>query len=180
MRRFLPVLIIFVLAGFINPAKAQNTPAKPCQEPSFHQFDFWIGNWQVYTPDGKKAGTNDVKQLVQGCLIQENWKSARSPYQGTSYNTFDKATGMWQQTWVDNSGLVLNLRGHFKNGVMRLSGVSKSKNGKWIENEISWVGNNKGEVIQTWSQRPQKTENSKITPPWKIVFKGIYKKEPEK
>src|SRR5690606_22958901 len=34
----------------------------PCeQEEKFREFDFWVGEWDVHTPDGKLAGRNVVE-----------------------------------------------------------------------------------------------------------------------
>ncbi|MEQ1516386.1 MAG: hypothetical protein ABL931_07860, partial [Usitatibacteraceae bacterium] len=47
--------------------------AKPCLSIENRQFDFWIGDWDVTTPDGKLAGTNLIKPILAGCVLHENW-----------------------------------------------------------------------------------------------------------
>ena len=54
------VVIISVSAPI--PAGAGQTPA-PCSTPEYRQFDFWIGDWVVYTPAGQIAGTNKIEQV---------------------------------------------------------------------------------------------------------------------
>ena len=49
---------------------------KPCSAPPYRQFDFWIGDWDVFSPDGKLAGHNRVESIEGGCGIQENWTGA--------------------------------------------------------------------------------------------------------
>ena len=39
---------------------AQYGTSAACADPAYRQFDFWIGEWQVHTPDGKLAGTNRI------------------------------------------------------------------------------------------------------------------------
>lgn len=77
---------------------------RPCAADTvYRQFDFWIGEWEVYGPKGK-AGTSKIELILDSCIILENWTSARPPYAGKSFNTYNSATRQWQQTWVDNAG----------------------------------------------------------------------------
>ncbi|HBJ93117.1 MAG TPA: hypothetical protein DDZ43_09590, partial [Hyphomonadaceae bacterium] len=41
------------------PALAQSTgstPPPPCTDEAYHQFDFWLGEWEVSGPNGNLAG----------------------------------------------------------------------------------------------------------------------------
>src|SRR5687767_15070611 len=85
-------------------ATSQQSPPKPCATDTiYRQFDFWIGEWEVYGPKGK-AGTSRIDLILDSCIILENWTSARPGYAGKSFNTYNQTTKQWQQTWVDNSG----------------------------------------------------------------------------
>src|ERR1700754_4891452 len=85
-------------------SKAQQAPARPCSSDTiYRQFDFWIGEWEVYGPKGK-AGTSNIERILDSCVILENWTSARLGYTGKSFNTYNSSTKQWQQTWVDNAG----------------------------------------------------------------------------
>ena len=55
--------IVIVLATLVQPAPPR--PA-PCTAPEHRQFDFWIGEWPVKTPDGKVAGANPQQNLNAG------------------------------------------------------------------------------------------------------------------
>jgi hypothetical protein len=39
-------------------------------------FDFWIGDWDVFGPDGKQAGTNSITPLLDGGALAEHWHGA--------------------------------------------------------------------------------------------------------
>ena len=39
--------------------------AGPCESAAHRAFDFWIGEWNVHTPDGKLAGVNRIERGVQ-------------------------------------------------------------------------------------------------------------------
>jgi len=62
------IALLFALLGAASAA-AQTPPPpapapKPCATPESRQFDFWLGSWNVFQPDGKQAGTNDVTAAV--------------------------------------------------------------------------------------------------------------------
>ena len=80
----------------------------PCSRPEFRQFDFWIGEWDAFGPNGQKAGESKVSLVLDSCIILEEWTSATVTrglrYAGKSFNTWNGATKQWQQTWVDNAG----------------------------------------------------------------------------
>ena len=99
-------LFIFFLILFIgNALPAQKLP---CSGPEFRQFDFWIGEWEVFGKDGRKAGDSRISLVLDSCIILEEWTSANRMqglrYAGKSFNTWNKAVKQWQQTWVDNVG----------------------------------------------------------------------------
>ena len=97
--------LLFLLFFSSHVAFAQPVLPKPCStNPVYRQFDFWIGDWEVYGLNGKKAGDSKIERILDSCVILENWKSANSSYSGKSFNTYNATTKQWQQTWVDNVG----------------------------------------------------------------------------
>jgi hypothetical protein len=55
------LFLILAAACAAAPVAAQAAPrANPCAGAEHHQFDFWIGDWDVTTPDGKPAGRNRI------------------------------------------------------------------------------------------------------------------------
>jgi hypothetical protein len=111
----------FLLIGglfFGGLLTAQN---KPCSSPVYRQFDFWIGNWEAFAPDGKKAGDSKISAILDSCILLEEWTSVAVGsglrYAGKSFNTYNAVTGQWQQTWVDNAAASTEfLRGKFETG----------------------------------------------------------------
>ena len=47
------------------------TPNETCDFPEAHQFDFWIGDWELTWGDSG-SGTNRVEHILNSCIIQEN------------------------------------------------------------------------------------------------------------
>ena len=102
---------------FITAAQAQKLP---CSNPVYRQFDFWIGQWEAFGLDGKKAGDSKISLILDSCIIFEEWTSASLQqglrYAGKSFNTYNATTKQWQQTWVDNVGGTNEyLQGKFEN-----------------------------------------------------------------
>jgi len=101
MKQLFPSLVILIISQTL-------LAQKPCSLPVFQQFDFWVGNWEAFATNGKKAGDSKISIMLDSCVVLEEWTSA-SPqqgltYSGKSFNMYNAATKQWQQTWVDNTG----------------------------------------------------------------------------
>jgi hypothetical protein len=105
---------------------------RPCSASASRQFDFWVGNWDVYGGSSASlAGTNQVKSLLDGCMVEENWVGAFGGT-GRSLNAYDHASDTWSQMWVDASGCpmgVILLEGGFADGSMTMSGRREQPEG---------------------------------------------------
>lgn len=167
-----PSLLLAALLALPLLAHAQQPQRKPpCSAPEYRQFDFWLGDWEVKTPDGKLAGTNLVTRPFGDCVIQEHWQGAQGG-PGESYNMYDNARGVWHQTWVDAQGTLLLLDGGLVNGDMVLSSAPRTRGGKSLVDRITWHPASAQEVHQVWEQ----SEDGGKT--WKSVFHGIYRPKP--
>jgi hypothetical protein len=153
------LLALFFLLGAATSSAAQ---PKPCTGPEYRQFDFWIGDWRVTTPDGKHAGDNRIDAILDGCALSESWRGAGGG-QGFSYNAYDRARKVWHQTWVDKQGNLLLLEGALKDGAMVLSGVQAK-----VLQRITWTPNKDGSVRQVWETSADQGKT------WQTVFDGLY------
>jgi hypothetical protein len=135
------LLLALTLAA---PAQA----SAPCSAPESAQFDFWIGDWDVFMPSGKIAGTNRITRTY-GCVLHESWQSPG--VQGQSLNVFDADRGVWHQTWVDSTGSLLVIEGGFRDGAMTMSDAALpgKKDPKQV-NEITWTPMPDASVRQHW------------------------------
>lgn len=61
----IPAVLSLLLLGAV-PAAGQTARPAACTEPEHHQFDFWIGEWDVTLPNGKAAGTNRIEPILNG------------------------------------------------------------------------------------------------------------------
>lgn len=169
----LPVLFLLITltaqAQQDNPPEADQPPrANPCDTAKHHQFDFWLGQWNV-TAKGKPAGSNRIEAVHNGCALAEHWTSANGNFAGSSLNIYDRATDKWHQTWVDTAGTLLQLDGGLEDGRMVLRGMRPGPDGSEILQRITWTPNEDGSVRQHW-------ETSGDGESWKTVFDGRYVK----
>jgi hypothetical protein len=142
-----------------------------CDDAVARQFDFWIGDWNVHTPDGKLAGTNRITREYEGCVLHERYSTARG-YSGESLNAYDVGRKVWHQTWVDNEGSLLLLEGSFVNGQMQLAGQTLARDGKVTKHRITWTPNADGTVRQFW-------ESTDANGQWITAFDGRYSRKHE-
>ena len=127
---------------------AQNTECACCTA-KHSEFDFWVGNWDVFNTEGEKIGENFIEKLEDNCIISENWKSLKTG-SGKSYNYYDSSDETWNQLWISNTGNILKLKGKAgKNKMVLRSEVVDGTKGKYF-NQITWTKNPDGSVIQNW------------------------------
>ena len=106
-------------------ASAQSTgsaspPPPPCEAAEFHQFDFWVGKWDVYGPNGKQVA-NSLIEKVYGCGIRENWMPF-SKNDGGSLSIYVPGSKQWEQFWVDSGGSRVHFTGGWDGKAMVLTG----------------------------------------------------------
>lgn len=157
-----------------SPTTPPASPAAPrtvaCTAAENRQFDFWIGDWDVTSADGKLAGTNLIRPILGTCVLLETWKG-RADFMGMSFNSYDAPRRLWHQTWVDAAGNTLLLDGRFENSRMTLSDRdTPGKPDRGVINEITWTPNADGSVRQLWRTS---ADGGKT---WQTAFDGHYVK----
>ena len=151
----------------------QAPPAPACEAAEYRQFDFWIGDWDVSTPDGRPAGRNTITRIAGGCALHENW-AGRGGFTGQSLNAWNKPSQRWQQTWLDSSGGRLDLAGSWRDGAMLLEGSEPDAKapGASQRHRIRWTPQADGSVRQHW----QTSDDAGRT--WTTAFDGRYVRRP--
>ena len=166
MRSLSQIMLVVVLAMGSTPAMSQTKPPK-CDTEGHRAFDFWLGKWDVRTPDGKLVGHNEISLEYNACVLHERYASIKG-YQGESLNIYDPARDKWHQTWVDTAGTLLVLEGGMREGSMVMAGATGSDD-KPTRQRITWTPNPDGSVRQLWEATDEKGE-------WSVVFDGRYSK----
>jgi hypothetical protein len=134
-------------------ALAAGTAAPPplpdCRAPEHHQFDFWIGRWDVTdTQTGKPAGSSLIESLYKGCVLRENWRDPQLT--GGSLNIYDAQDGKWHQMWTDSVGADRSFTGGLVGGKMVLESTFRSARfpGKTVCYRMTFTHNADGSVRQ--------------------------------
>jgi hypothetical protein len=161
------------LALLALPALGQPAaPPQVCKEnPEFAQFDFWVGEWDVYSTDGKDAfqGHNSIQKLDKGCLVLEHWTSPGGG-EGHSINYYDPIDTHWRQVWVSPNLSIDYTGGLDEGGRMVLVGTIHYYNGgKTFPFRGIWTPNADGTVLQHFDQQDPASGE------WSVWFEGLYK-----
>ncbi len=128
-----------------------------------------MGDWSLTWPDspGTPAGngTNKISRTLDNCVIQELFEAdAPVSLHGMSLSTFDKATGKWKQTWVDNSGSYLDFVGDVHDDGAIFMRDAKDKDGNPIKQRMVYKNFNKDEFDWSW----ERSEDGGAT--WKVMW----------
>jgi hypothetical protein len=158
------ILLMLLAASGFSQQSAPTPPPNPCTAAELKQFDFWVGEWDLTWPGQKSGetghGTNSIKRILDGCVVQETFSGGEAHLRGTSVSTFDHSAGGWKQTWVDNEGGYLDFKGELKDGQMILQREAVLKNGTkslqrmvWkniAANEFDWSWESSSDGGKTW------------------------------
>jgi len=164
--------------GFATSIHAQQSPTTPTPIPKspcetaehFNDFDFWLGEWNVYTNDEKRTfqGTNSITKHHKNCLIMENWTNAQGGT-GSSMNYYDAVKDQWRQLWVAGGYSIDYTGGLDASGAMVLNGrINYYATGKSPAFRGRWSANADGSVRQFFEQQNPETGE------WAIWFDGLY------
>lgn len=167
------LLLVSPLAGASEEKPEAEKPAPPayCENhDGFNQFDFWVGEWKVYSNDEKRTylGDNSVTKHHANCLIIENWTSAGGGG-GMSMNYFNPITDEWRQVWVSNGYAIDYTGGLSDRGEMVLSGeIYSYQKGLRQKFKGIWTALENGDVIQHFDVK------AKDDGEWQTWFEGRY------
>lgn len=170
MRAWVALLVLIALPAAAQQKKRASTSlpkGPPCSSPAHHQFDFWVGEWDIQTPKGTVAGENRVERILDGCALRESWKAADGS-EATSLTSYDAPGGRWTQTFVDSLGMVLILEGELRDGKMTLSGQRYGSRGTSTLNRVVWQKVDADHLRQRWEQSNDEGRQ------WTLLFEGLY------
>ncbi|MGP1284100.1 MAG: hypothetical protein ACTS1X_14090 [Parasphingopyxis sp.] len=166
-------IVALAAAAFAGPAAAQQdgqtaAAPPPCRGDAYRAFDFWIGEWNVHTPDGRLAGVNSIQPINAGCGLIERY-SVNDQLFGQSYNFYDPTRETWTQLWL-SPGLIIRLEGPVgAAGSLTMHGTSTYTQRSEARGFTGrWTLRDDGTVLQEfWERDPESGE-------WANWFTGIY------
>ena len=132
--------------------------AKPCSSPEARQFDFWLGDWDLTWPAEQTGGderdigtgTNQISRLFGDCAIEERFATSDGSFLGRSLSVFDSRTGVWRQTWVDNTGGYLVFTGDFDGETMELRTEPEERDDEIIVQRMIFTDVTADSLNWTW------------------------------
>ena len=165
------LLIIIIFSSSFS----QDSDKPPCSYPEAKQFDFWLGDWKVewVDKDGIKGeGTNNIKKIFDGCVIEENFNgNPGTPLIGKSLSVFIPKLKIWKQTWVDNFGSYLDFIGEFTGDKMILSRELPNNENKKILQRMVFYNIRKDSLDWNWERSLDEGKNWELL--WKIHYTRI-------
>ena len=120
-------ILLGIAAGIIpaGPALAiegsgTSVPPAACAAAEYHQFDFWVGRWDVYDKSGQLVA-HSLIESVYGCGIRENWMPVGKTG-GGSLSIYVPDQKRWEQFWIDSSGSRAFFTGGWNGSAMVITG----------------------------------------------------------
>ena len=164
-------IAVIALLAFPFSVEAQSAPVtNPCAAAEFHQFDFFIGDWNTYDVGSTTIKAhNTVTPMVGGCAVREVY-SGVTGFTGESFSTYDTARHVWHQSWVTTRGELLLLDGGPKGRDMVFTGPEQNADGKKSIIRGTWHPNSDGTIRET---AVHSFDGGKT---WTPVFDIIFKK----
>ena len=165
---------LFILfAALAAGAFAQSSPPPP-SPPIHHDFDFWIGEWEVFGKNGSaaKVGESRVEAISGGYGILENWSALGVYNLGTSISNYEAHSGQWQQYYIGTGGGTTLYKGGMVGDKMVMIAEAFTAKGARYLTRGTWTPNPDGSVRQ---QFEISTDDGKT---WQPSFDGLYKRKP--
>ncbi len=164
----LTLLLCLILPGM---ALGQAPQPFDCQASAPHRaFDFWLGSWQVTDRDGKTTyGQNTISSRERGCLLFEEWRSARGS-SGSSMNYYNPSNEQWHQHWVDSGNTIIYTAGGLEDGSMVMEGtIYYLAQGREAAFRARWTPLEDGRVRQFFEEQDAQGQ-------WQPWFEGFYRR----
>jgi len=163
-------IVLFATAGVLSNSPSLVTPAKPasCEADEYHQFDFWIGDWDAFDADkpNEAVARTRVDRILGACVLREDYQQ-NDGMKGESFNIYDKSRNVWHQSWVTTRGQLLILEGQLQAGAMVLNAVDHA-DGKETMIQGTWKSDDGG-VRET---AVKSGDGGKTWTPWfDIIFR---------
>src|SRR6266404_5634460 len=93
---------------------AKSVTSASCSAPEYHEFDFWLGDWDSFDfGTSKKDARVRVSRILDGCVIHEDYQSVGG-HKGESFSIYDASRKVWHQSWVTNRGQLLIIEATYK------------------------------------------------------------------
>lgn len=148
---------------------------QPCAvRPQFRQMDFWVGEWDVMSPQGQKVGESVVRLDAGECIVSESTTvtppilSGQVAYTVRSMSMYVPRRNKWQFRSFDSLGQLIEMSGEFADGVMRFTGENVYQDGRRNLDRVTFSQPVPGQVRQLWEQSSDGGAN------WRVLLDGTF------
>jgi hypothetical protein len=170
--------VVTCLVGFGSICVAQNGSApstNPCAAKQQQELDFWLCEWDLTWPGANpgevQRGTNSIRRVLEGCVIEENFSGGdEMPLRGKSVSVFDTRARKWKQTWVDNQGAYLDFVGEVIDGQMILGREVTRPDGSKSLQRMVFKNISKEQFDWSWEASKNGGKN------WQVVWPIHYRR----
>lgn len=126
---------------FVRLSNALDVNRAPCKQgdaaSSYHQFDFWLGDWDVVDKAGDALGTSHVERILANCALSESWRG-QGASEGRSLSSWNPGLHHWEQYWVDGQGVPIFFTGSLEGGELRLRADSATRAGAPLKRRVTF------------------------------------------
>lgn len=148
--------------------------AFPCRaQAQVRQFDFWVGEWDVYaTGTNFVVGHSLIQKAAGDCMLLENWTAkGGAPHNGKSMNYVNAQTGKWEQFWIGSAGGATKFfNGEYKDSVMRFESETTTAQGRQI-GRFSFFNQGANQVRQLYEVSNNNGET------WRVSYDFTYRRK---
>jgi tetratricopeptide (TPR) repeat protein len=131
----------------LDTVRLNGEPCKNPRNPEYRQFDFWVGDWDVFDKTGNKVGESSVKLILKDCVVYENWTSGFGG-EGKSFNKYNPWAKQWEQYWVDEGVDRMFFTGHRVGEEMQFETEANMADGKPLHRKLTFYKLPDGSVRQ--------------------------------
>ena len=178
LKAIVSFVVIVLVAGSIRAEDSlylsvDTTKATYCDQPEARQFDFWLGEWNMFWGEGQntETGTNSITSELRECMIEENFVSdGLDPFVGRSISVYDARVGRWKQTWTDNRGGYLDFVGGWEGDRMLLAREVISDSLQFTQRMV-WYNITKSSLEWKWERSDDHGES------WQLLWHISYSRQ---
>jgi hypothetical protein len=161
-----------VLLALIALALQASSPPPPpaCESAEHKQFDFWVGEWDVFRSDTNQLVARSlIEKLYGGCAIRENWMPLNGFGAGGSLNSYRPEEKHWRQVYTGSANGWADYVGGIMGKAMVIEGTQIMPTGKATPVKITYEPGADGSVVQTGYQ----SADGRVT--WQVNYQFVYR-----
>lgn len=169
-----PIIIFIVFIFALAPEAATQDVALEELEASRY-YDFWLGTWDLSweDPDGSTGrGTNTIRKIMGGEVLEENFEATEGRlegFSGKSWSVYDRQSGEWKQTWVDNEGSYLDFTGRTDGNKRIFLREGRDNEGNRVHQRMVFYNISRDSLTWDWQISHDGGESWELS--WRIHYK---------